>query len=136
MESRTYNTGPYDSDFDDPLFDAPSVDLDNYETDPEERTAAVIAHLSGLFTILGPILVYFLKRDESVYIEDQAAEALNFHITMSIAAVVFAILSVVVIGIPFLLATIVMAFVMPIRAAFAANRGERYRYPFTLRLVS
>ncbi len=135
MEPRTYNTGPYDSDFDDPLFDAPGTALDTYEPDREERSTAVIAHLSGLFTILGPLLVYFLKRDESAYIEDQATEALNFQITVAIAAAVFGVLCVVVIGIPFLLATVVAAFVLPIRAAFAVNRGERYRYPLTLRLV-
>ena len=126
------HTGPYDTDFDDPLFD---IDLESYTPDSEERSSAVIAHVSGLFTILGPMLVYFLKRDESRYVEDQAAEALNFHITMSLAAVVFGILSAVVIGIPFLLAVVVLAFVSPIRAALAANRGERFRYPFTVRFI-
>lgn len=132
MPSTAPHTGPYDEDFDDPLFD---IDLDTYPPEPSEQSSAVIAHISGLFTILGPILVYFLKRDESAYVEDQAAEALNFQITVAIAAVVFALLSAILIGIPFLLATAVMAFVMPIRAAMAANRGERYRYPLTVRFI-
>jgi uncharacterized Tic20 family protein len=132
MKSTVPHTGPYDTDFDDPLFEN---DLDTYEPAPEERTSAVIAHLSGLLTILGPILVYFLKRDESAYVEDQAAEALNFQISIAIAATVFGILCMVLIGIPFLLATVVAALVMPFRAAMAANRGERYRYPFTIRLI-
>ena len=127
------HTGPYDADFDDPLLD---VDLDTYAPDADETSSAVIAHLSGLFTILGPMLVYFLKRDESRFVEDQAAEALNFHITVTLAAIVFGVLSAVVIGLPFLLITVVLAVVLPIRAAFAANRGERYRYPFTLRLLT
>ena len=133
MPTTVPHTGPYDADFDDPLFD---IDLDTYAPDAEERTSAVIAHVSGLFTILGPILVYFLKRDESAFVEDQAAEALNFHITVALAAVTFALLSALVVGIPFFLATIVLAVVLPIRAAFAAHRGERYRYPFTLRLLT
>ena len=127
------HTGPYDADFDDPLLD---IDLDTYAPDADETSSAVIAHLSGLFTILGPMLVYFLKRDESRFVEDQAAEALNFHITVTLAAIVFGVLSAVVIGLPFLLITVVLAVVLPIRAAFAANRGERYRYPFTLRLLT
>lgn len=133
MASTVPHTGPYDQDFDDPLFD---IDLDTYPPEPSERSSAVIAHISGLFTILGPLLVYFLKRDESAYVEDQAGEALNFHITVALAAVVFSLLSAVLIGIPFLLATIVMAFVMPIRASLAANRGERFRYPFTYRFIT
>ena len=132
MTSTVPHTGPYDSDFDDPLFDA---DLDTYDPDREERSTAVIAHLSGLFSILGPVLVYFLKRDDSAYIEDQAAEALNFQITVAIAAVVFGLLSIVLVGIPLLLGLVVAAFVLPIRAALAAGRGERYRYPLTARWV-
>jgi len=132
MPTTVPHTGPYDSDFDDPLFD---VDLDTYEPDAEERSSAVLAHISGLFTILGPTLVYFLKRDESAYIEDQAAEALNFQISLLIAGVVFGILCIVLIGFPLLLATGIAAIVFPIRAALAANRGERYRYPFSLRLI-
>ena len=132
MTSTVPHTGPYDSDFDDPLFD---VDLDGYEPDREERTTAVIAHLSGLFSILGPLLIYFLKRDDSAYMEDQAAEALNFQITVALAGVVFALLCVVLIGVPLLLGLVVAAVVLPIRAALAAGRGERYRYPLTVRLV-
>ena len=132
MTSSVPHTGPYDQDFDDPLFD---IDLDSYPPEPSERSSAVIAHISGLFTILGPLLVYFLKRDESAYVEDQASEALNFQITVALAAVVFAVLSAVVIGIPFLLATVVLAVVMPIRASLAAGRGERFRYPLTYRFV-
>ena len=132
MPKTVPHTGPYDSDFDDPLLD---VDLDAYAPDHGERTSATIAHVSGLFTIVGPILVYLLKRDESAFVEDQAAEALNFQITLWLAFLVFGVLSAVIIGIPFLLATLVAAFVLPIRAGFAANRGERYRYPLTLRLI-
>ena len=132
MSSTIPHTGPYDSDFDDPSFD---VDLNTYPPEASERSSAAIAHISGLFTILGPLLVYFLKRDESAYVEDQAAEALNFHITVALAAVVFGVLSAVLIGVPFLLATVVMALVLPIRAAFAANKGRRYRYPLTVRFI-
>ncbi len=132
MPSAIPHTGPYDSDFDDPAFD---VDLETYPPEANERTSAVIAHVSGLFTILGPLLVYFLKRDESAYVEDQAAEALNFHITVTLAAVVFGVLSAALIGIPFLLATLVLAVALPIRAGLAANRGRRYRYPLTVRFI-
>ena len=128
------HTGPYDADFDDPLFD---VDLETYAPDADERSTAVLAHLSGfLIGIFGPMLVYFLKRDESRYVEDQSADAINFHLTMALAAVAFGILSVVVVGIPFLLAVVVLVLVSPIRAALAAHRGERFRYPFTARFVT
>ena len=125
--SRTVpHTGPYDSDFDDPLFD---VDLETYPPDREERSTAVIAHLSGLFTILGPILVYFLKRDDSAYVEGQAAEALNFQITVAIAAVVFGVLCIVLVGIPLLLGLVLAAFVLPIPRGDGGQPGRALPLP-------
>ena len=41
----------------------------------------------------------------------------------------------VLVGILTLLATMVLAFIFPIIAAVAANRGEWYRYPLCIRLV-
>lgn len=141
MPSTVPHTGPYDSDFDDPLFD---IDLEGYEPTPAECQGGMIAHLAGfaglffsfvLANVIGPAVVYYAKRDDSAFIEDQAREAINFQITGVLAALVFGALSFVLIGVPFLLATVVLWFALPIRAAMAANRGERYRYPLTIRFV-
>ncbi len=66
---------------------------------------------------------------------DQAKEALNFQITVTIAMVISIILMVVIIG--GILAPIVgiINLVFCIIAAVKANNGEAYRYPFTLRLI-
>ena len=66
---------------------------------------------------------------------DQAKEALNFQITVTIAMVISIILMVVIIG--GILAPIVglVNLVFCIIAAVKANNGEAYRYPFTLRLI-
>jgi uncharacterized Tic20 family protein len=75
-------------------------------------------------------------KDRGRFVRSQALEALNFQITVLIAVVVSAALIFVLIGL-FLLPIIgVAAFVLMILAAIAANRGEEYRYPLTLRLVS
>ena len=132
MPTTVPHTGPYDTDFDDPFF---ASDLDTYDPGSGERSTAVIAHLTGLFGFLGPLLVWLLKRDDSAYVEDQAAEALNFQITLAIAAVVSLILCLVLVGFVLLFALAIAAFLLPIRAAFAANAGQRYRYPLTIRLI-
>lgn len=140
MPATVPHTGPYDSEFDDPLFD---VELDSYDPEPDECSTAVLAHLSGFAglvipfgSVLGPALIYYTKREESAYVEDQAREALNFHLTAMIAAFAFSILSMILIGIPFLLFTALAWLVLPIKAAMRANRGERYRYPLTYTFVS
>jgi uncharacterized Tic20 family protein len=106
-------------------------------SDPDQRLWATLAHLSGLvLSIVGPLVIYLLMKDRGRFVRSQALEALNFQITVLIAVVVSAALIFVLIGL-FLLPIIgVAAFVLMILAASAANRGEEYRYPLTLRLVS
>jgi uncharacterized Tic20 family protein len=106
-------------------------------TDPDQRMWATLAHLSGLlFGFLGPLVIYLLMKDRGRFIRSQALEALNFQITVLIAVVVSAALILVVIGLFLLPIVGGAAFVLMILAAIAANRGEEYRYPLTLRLVS
>ena len=138
MRSTVPHTGPYDSDF-----DVPAVgDVDGYEPDHEEKTTSMIAHLLGFAglavpfgSIIGPLVVYLVKRDESAYIEDQAREALNFQIWMAIAFVVSAVLILVGIGIVLLPLVGLAWLVGTIVGALRAKDGEWYRYPWTVRLV-
>ena len=67
---------------------------------------------------------------------EQAKEALNFNITAAIAAIVASISMIVLIGFLLLPVVVLAWLVLTIMGAMAANRGENYRYPFTLRLVN
>jgi len=69
------------------------------------------------------------------FVDDQGKEALNFQITMAIAAIVCIVLMLVLIG--FLLIWIVgiLDLIFIVIAAIAANNGQAYRYPFNLRLI-
>ncbi len=102
----------------------------------DERMWAIFAHL-GPFIIgfLAPLIIFLVYKDRSEYIRDQSAEALNWQITLTIAAVVGFVLIIVLVGFVILLAVSVAGIVFGILAAIAANRGERYRYPWALRLV-
>ncbi len=106
-------------------------------SDADQRMWATLAHLSPLlFSFVGPLVIYLVMKDRGHFIRNQSLEALNFQITLAIAMVISAILIVVVIGIVLMLVIGVAALVFMIMAAIAANRGEEYRYPMTLRLVS
>ena len=109
----------------------------------DERTLAMVAHLLGLFaTFIGPLIIYAIKKDESPFIRDQAAEALNFSISMAIYFTVYFIVAFILL---FVLIGIVLFIAMPflalgvailhIIAAVAANKGEYYRYPLTIRFI-
>ena len=133
MEPRTIKTGPYDSDFDGDLL-TPNKD---------ERTWAMIAHLSAFATfvlpsfgqIVGPLVVWLVKRDGSAFVADQAKEALNFQITATLAFVVAGVLVFLLVGIPLLIVLGLGWLVLTVVAGVRANEGVRYRYPFTVRFV-
>lgn len=100
---------------------------------------AMLTHLSGI--ILGfivPLIVWLVNKGKAgkEFLEDQSKEALNFQITILIAYVVANILGRVP-GLGFLFWAIwIVNIVFCIMAGMAANKGERYRYPFALRLIS
>ena len=108
----------------------------------EERIWATIVHLSafsiyltGIGYLLGPLVVWLLKREGHPFLDDQGKEALNFQITTTIAALISIVLIFVAVGIALLIAVCLASLVFTIIAAIKANNGETYRYPFTLRLI-
>lgn len=89
---------------------------------------------------LGPLVIYLMKKDESPFIADQAREALNFNISVTIVMFVLLILSFTVIllilTIPGMIVVGLGALILCVVAAIKASNGEVYRYPFTLRLIN
>ena len=119
-------------------------DLEQTQGEPkqEERSLGLACHLLALAglvvpfgNILGALIMWLVKKDQSSFVDDQGKEALNFNITISIAGFIAFLLMFVVIG--GLLLPIIGIFwlVMTIIAAVKANGGERYRYPLTIRLI-
>jgi len=109
----------------------------------EERQWALLAHLSALTgfiipfgNVIGPLIVWQIKKDTMPFVAEHAKEALNFQITVCLAVVVSIILFIVLIGMLLLPIVGLGALVLTIIAAVKANNGETYRYPFTLRLIT
>ncbi|MBN6053020.1 DUF4870 domain-containing protein [Nonomuraea sp. RK-328] len=103
----------------------------------DDTTMAMLSHLLGLLVSwVGPLIIYMMKKDEAPYVRDQAAEALNFQITMFIGYVVAGILSIFLIGLFLFPIVWIVSLVFHIQAALATNRGENYRYPLSVRLIS
>jgi hypothetical protein len=86
-------------------------------------------------SIVGPLIIWLVKRDEMSFVDDQAKEALNFNISMTIYMAVAGVLIFVLIGIPIMIVLAITWLMLVIMAAVKANEGTAYRYPITLRLV-
>jgi hypothetical protein len=118
------------------MSDAPQVSK-------EEQNWAMFCHLSALAgflipfgNILGPLIIWLIKRADMPLVEHHGKEAINFQITVSIAMLVCIVLMFVLVG--FLLIFIVGlgALILTIMAAVNVANGKLdYRYPFALRLL-
>ena len=107
------------------------------------RNWAMLCHLASFagFTgipfgnILGPLLVWLLKREESLFIDAHGKEALNFQISVTIYAIVCAVLILILIGLVLLVILILFALISVIIAAVQANGGAEYRYRLAIRFI-
>ncbi|MGG6237835.1 DUF4870 domain-containing protein [Nodosilinea sp. AN01ver1] len=116
--------------------------MNQLDSNPESRMWAMLAHLSALSgfvipfgNIVGPLIVWLVKRNEMAFVADQGKEALNFNISMTIYMLVSGVLIFVLIGIPLIIVLGIAWLVLTILAAIKANEGVAYRYPLILRLV-
>lgn len=110
--------------------------------DKDERMWGMFCHLiafSGYMipfgSVLGPLIIWLIKKDEMPFVDDQGKESLNFQLTMLIAVIVSAILMFVVIGFFLIGVLIIYQIVVIIIASIKANDGVRYRYPYTIRFI-
>ena len=111
--------------------------------DAQARQWAMLCHYAAVFWVLaplignviGPLVVWQLKKDLHPFVDEQGKEALNLQITYSVAMMVCGLLAWVLIGFPLMLLVGVAALVLTIIAGIKANAGEAYRYPLCWRLI-
>ena len=109
------------------------------ELSQDVRQWAMFCHFAAFFglifpfgNLIGPLIVWQLKKDLHPFVDDQGKEALNFQVSVALASVLCFLLMVVVIGFALLA---LVAVVLTVIAGIKANEGQSYRYPFSWRLV-
>ena len=118
------------------------------EVTSDGKTWAALCHLSGFLgyfvvvpfaSIIGPLVVWLIKKDSSTFVDEHGKEAINFQITMSI---VYAITWFLFFTIIFTLVAMALfpvlglwIVVLVIVAAIKASNGEHFRYPLTIRFI-
>jgi len=103
----------------------------------------MFAHLSSflgwigipLANIIAPLVIWQVKKEDMPFASSQAKECLNFQISMTIYAIISAILCFVVIGFLLIPALYVIDIVFTIIAAIKSNDGIPYQYPLTIRFI-
>lgn len=113
------------------------------EEEKQARNWGMLCHLTALAALLGipfghllgPLVVWLIKKNEYPFVDEQGKESLNFQISVTIYSLPLFILIFVLVGIPLLIALFVVDVILVIVAAVKASNGESYRYPLTIRFI-
>ena len=108
----------------------------------EERNMAVLSHLLGLTWLvsipgfIGPLILWFVKKDGQPFASAQIKESLNFQLSITLYMIICGALFFLIIPL-FLIPVIgLFAVIVAIIAAIQSKEGVDYRYPLTIRLIN
>jgi uncharacterized Tic20 family protein len=105
----------------------------------QEKTLAMLCHLAALGgylfpfgSIIGPLVVWLLKKDESALVDAEGKKSLNFQISILIYALVSIPLCFLLIGFALLAALALFNLIMIIIACVKTSNGEQSQYPLAI----
>jgi uncharacterized Tic20 family protein len=107
-----------------------------------ERNWAMLSHLSafaGFFFpfggIIGPLICWLTKRDESAWVNINGRNSLNFGLSMLLYIVLAIPLLFIIIGIPIIMLLGTLKVICIIIASVKAAKGELFRYPLVIPFI-
>ena len=110
--------------------------------DKEQRTWAMFCHLSALAgllfpfgSVIGPLIVWLVKKEEMPLVAEHGRKSLNFQLTMMIAYIVCFMLMFVVVGVILLPLVALFSLIMVVVSAIKANDGKEIKYPMAIEFI-
>jgi uncharacterized Tic20 family protein len=107
-----------------------------------ERNWSMLCHLSafaGFFfpfgAILGPMICWLSKRDESAWVNINGKSSMNFQLSILLYVVLSVPLCFIIIGFPVIFALLTLKVVCITIASIKASKGELFRYPMTIPFI-
>ena len=107
---------------------------------------AIIMHVMPFFglVLIGPFIIWLIKKDESPYLRTQGANLLNFQLTTLLYAFISAVLILVLVGVLMLVLVGVLMlwllgiyyFILSIVGLVKAVDGKTYRFPLSIGFLS
>lgn len=124
-------TQPADSELPDSAYGPGSESYWNSSND--DRTMGLLVHILGILTnVVGPAILYVIKKDESPFVRHHAAQSLNFQITILLAHFVAGILTLTGIGAFLTPVIFIGSLVYEILALLKAKDGQGYKIPVAI----
>lgn len=82
--------------------------------------------------IIGPVICWISRKDESEWINVNGKASLNFQISILLYTILLIPLCFIIVGIPLLVTLMVLEFVCVIVASIRAAKGELFKYPLSI----
>ena len=117
----------------------------------EDRTWGMVCHfisfigfVSSIGTpignVVGPLIIWVLKKDTSLFVDAHGKESMNFQISMSIYLFIFGVLAFIpfigwFIFAPLYGLLLILNLILVLLAGIKANEGKSYKYPMTIRFI-
>lgn len=114
-----------------------------YDVSSEDRTWGILTHAAAFAgfgvpfgNVLGPLVIWLVKKEESQFVDENGKQAVNFQITWSILLVLA--LPTILIGIGVVLVPIIALswLALVVVAMMRASEDQVYEYPLTVEFVS
>lgn len=117
----------------------------NLEMNKDARMWAMFCHIAGLAglipmtpvfgSIVAPLIIWQIKKNEFTFVDEHGKEAVNFQISILLYSVICIPFIFICIGIIMLVAVGIFDIVCLLIAAVKVNNGEHYRYPICIRFI-
>lgn len=109
-----------------------------------DRTWVILSHLVALTlfvgipfgNVIGPLVIWLLKKHESAAVDVNGKESLNFQISMTIYTLLAGLSCFVFIGFVLLPIVLLANAILIVIASIKASNGEAYRYPLNIRFIA
>jgi len=116
--------------------------FDDYPLTQDDKTYGMLVHLIALAgfiiplgNLIGPLIIWMIKKDQSEWVDKQGRESLNFQISITIYAVASGVLAFIAVGLILLAFVGIFSFIMIIIATVRAHSEEDFQYPLSIRVL-
>lgn len=107
------------------------------------QTWGMLCHLTALSlfigipfgNLIGPLVVWLIKKNEYPLVDEQGKESLNFQLSMTIYTILAGLLCFILIGFLLVGVLVVVDVILVIKASVRASNGQEYHYPYTIRFL-
>jgi uncharacterized Tic20 family protein len=107
------------------------------------QTWGMLCHLTALSmfigvpvgNLIGPLVVWLIKKNDYPLVDKQGKESINFQLSMTIYSIIAGLLCFIFIGFLLLGILVIVDLVLVIKASVRTSNGQEYLYPFTIRFL-